>query len=76
MAGEAGYNEINALSGEKGDKQLPNEKVLVQTLTHETLMKKNKHAAPSTYGRPVHQHPFGIGNALEISWTWTMSNVL
>ena len=47
MAGEAGYNEINALSGEKGDKQLPNEKVLVQTLTHETLMKKTNTLRPA-----------------------------
>ena len=37
---EAGYTEINTLSGEKGGKQLLNEKVLVQTPTHETLMKK------------------------------------
>ena len=33
---------------------------------------KNKHTAPSTYGRPLHQHPFDIGDVLEM-WTWTMS---
>ena len=71
MAKEAGYNEINTLSGEKGGKQLPNEKALVQTPTHETLMKKTN-TAPSTYGRPLHQHPFDIGDVLEM-WTWTMS---
>ena len=40
MAKEAGYNEMNTLSGEKGGKQLPNEKALVQTPTHETFMKR------------------------------------
>ena len=40
MAKEAGYNEINTLSCEKGDKQLPDEKAVVQTPTHETLTKK------------------------------------
>ena len=67
MAKEAGYNEINTLSGEKGGKNLPNEKALVQIPTHETYMKKQTHCA---------QHVWTAGTSASVWHRRCVGNIM